>query len=310
MPVSLISIIIPVYNEEANIIPVSEAIDLHVKENYEILFVNDGSTDSSFYVIEEQSVRDHRVKCISLSRNFGHQNALMAGMKNAEGDIIILMDGDLQHPPALIPSMLQAIENGYDLVHTSRSNNNNGSFLKKITGGIFYKFINSISDTRIEPNVADFRAFTRKVLNSILKFNEKELFLRGIFSWVGFKSITIPFQAPVRLHGQTKYSFSKMMRLALKGTTSFGFKPLRVALLLGTFISLTAFAFAVFALIAYFNGNTVPGWASLIIGIMLLGGTQLLAIGLIGEYIASLFIEVKNRPVYLIDKTINVINEV
>jgi dolichol-phosphate mannosyltransferase len=308
--VSLISIIIPVYNEEANIIPVSEAIDLHVKDNYELIFVNDGSTDSSFYVIEEQSVRDHRVKCISLSRNFGHQNALMAGMKNAEGDIIILMDGDLQHPPSLIPSMLEAIENGYDLVHTSRSNNNNGSFLKKITGGLFYKFINSISDTRIEPNVADFRAFTRKVLISILKFNEKELFLRGIFSWVGFKSITIPFQAPARLHGQTKYSFSKMMRLALKGTTSFGFKPLRIALLLGTFISLTAFAFAVFALIAYFNGNTVPGWASLIIGIMLLGGTQLLAIGLIGEYIASLFIEVKNRPVYLIDKTINVVTEI
>lgn len=305
----LISIIIPVYNEEANIIPLSEAIDLHVKESYEILFVDDGSTDSTFYVIEEQSVRDHRIKCLSLSRNFGHQNALLAGMKNANGDIIILMDGDLQHPPDLITPMLQAIENGYDLVHTSR-NNNNGSFLKKITGGLFYKFINSISDTRIEPNVADFRAFTRKVLNSILKFNEKELFLRGIFSWVGFKSITIPFQAPARLHGQTKYSFSKMMRLALKGTTSFGFKPLRIALLLGTFISLTAFAFAIFALISYFNGNTVPGWASLIIGIMLLGGTQLLAIGLIGEYIASLFIEVKNRPVYLIDKTINVVTEV
>ncbi len=307
---SLISIIIPVYNEEANIIPVSEAIDQHVKDNYEILFVDDGSTDGTFYVIEEQSVRDHRVKCISLSRNFGHQNALMAGMKNAEGDIIILMDGDLQHPPSVIPSMLQAIENGYDLVHTSRSNNNNASILKKITGVLFYNIINSISDTRIEPNVADFRAFTRKVLNSILQFNEKELFLRGIFSWVGFKSIIIPFQAPARIHGQTKYSFSKMMRLALKGTTSFGFKPLRIALLLGTFISLTAFAFAVFALVAYFNGNTVPGWASLIIGIMLLGGTQLLAIGLIGEYIASLFIEVKNRPVYLIDKTINVATEV
>ncbi|MEO6404030.1 MAG: glycosyltransferase family 2 protein [Ferruginibacter sp.] len=302
----LLSIIIPVYNEEDNIQLICEQIDLQVKDNYEIIFVDDGSTDSTFYVIEEQSVRDHRVKCISLSRNFGHQNALMAGMKNAAGEIIILMDGDLQHPPSLIPSMIGSINDGFDLVHTFRRKNKNGSAIKTITGRLFYKFINSISDTRIEPNVADFKAFNRKVLNSILKFKEKELFLRGIFSWIGFKSTTLSFNAPPRLHGQTKYSFGKMMRLALKGTTSFGFKPLRIALLLGMFISITAFAFAVFALVAYFKGETVPGWASLIIGIMLLGGTQLLAIGLIGEYIASLFIEVKDRPVYLIDKTVNI----
>ena len=305
----LITIIIPVYNEEANIKPVCEEIGIQVKDSYEILFIDDGSTDSTFHAIEEQSVRDHRVKCISLSRNFGQQNALMAGMKNASGDIIILMDGDLQHPPSLIPLMVSAIGNGHDLVHTFRNTTQNQSAFKKISSNIFYKFINSISDTRIEANGPDFKAFNRKVLNSILKFKEKELFLRGIFSWIGFKSTTLTFQAPARLHGNTKYSLGKLMRFALKGTTSFGFKPLRIALLLGTFISLTAFAFAVFALVAYFKGATVPGWASLIIGIMLLGGTQLLAIGLIGEYISSLFIEVKNRPVYLIDKTVNIDNE-
>ena len=170
----------------------------------------------------------------------------------------------------------------------------------------FYSFINAISDTRIEEGIADFKAFNRKVLNSILQFKERELFLRGIFSWIGFKSTTITFDAPARQFGKTKYSFAKMLRFALKGTTSFSFKPLRIALLIGSLISLAAFAFGVFALVAYFKGNTVPGWASLIIAVMFLGGTQLLAIGLLGEYIASLFTETKARPLYLVNKKINI----
>jgi dolichol-phosphate mannosyltransferase len=245
-------------------------------------------------------------RCLSLSRNFGHQNALMAGMAHATGQKIIIMDGDLQHPPSLIPGMVQQLDNGFDLVITRRNRTENIGPGKKIMGSIFYSFINIISDTKIEANVADFKAFNSNVLNSILQFKERDLFLRGIFSWIGYKTTTIDFDAPARKFGKTKYSFVKMLKLALKGTTSFSFKPLRVALLVGSFISLFAFAFGVFALIAYFKGNTVPGWASIIIAIMFLGGTQLLAIGLLGEYIASLFTEAKHRPLYLVEKKINI----
>jgi len=303
--VALLSIIIPVYNEAENIMPLHKELCLVCKDDFEIIFVDDGSTDQTFDVIHRIAENDRRIKCISFSRNFGHQNALMAGMENATGDIIIIMDGDLQHPPALIPLMLENLNNGYDLVQTKRNKTENIGGLKKLAAKLFYTFINSISDTKIEQNVADFKAFNRKVLNSVLKFKERELFLRGIFSWIGFRSVTIPFDAPARKHGKTKYSFSKMLRLALKGTTSFSFKPLRVALFIGTIISLAAFGFGVFALIAYFNGNTVPGWASLIIAVMIFGGTQLLAIGLLGEYIASLFTEAKQRPLYLVDRKIN-----
>ena len=302
---TLLSIIIPVYNEEENIHLLCDELVLHCAGDYEVIFVNDGSTDNTLAEIEKIINKNSCFKCLSLSRNFGHQNALMAGMAHATGQKIIIMDGDLQHPPSLIPVMVQQLDNGFDLVITRRNKTENIGPAKKIMGSIFYAFINIISDTKIEANVADFKAFNSNVLNSILQFKERDLFLRGIFSWIGYKTTTIDFDAPARKFGKTKYSFGKMLRLALKGTTSFSFKPLRVALLVGSFISLFAFAFGVFALIAYFKGNTVPGWASIIIAIMFLGGTQLLAIGLLGEYIASLFTEAKHRPLYLVEKKIN-----
>jgi polyisoprenyl-phosphate glycosyltransferase len=301
----LISIIIPVYNEADSILPLQHELDLYCKDVYEIIFVDDGSTDETFSSIESIAHKDSRYKCISLSRNFGHQNALMAGMERASGEYIIIMDGDLQHPPSLVPVIVDKLNEGIDLVITRRNKTAEISGFKQLTATVFYKFINAISDTRIEPNVADFKGFNKKVLQSILQFKEKDLFLRGIFSWIGFKTATIEFDAPARQFGQTKYSFGKMLKLALKGTTSFSFKPLRVALLIGSVISIAAFSFGIFALIAYFQGNTVPGWASLIIAVMFLGGTQLLAIGLLGEYIASLFTEAKQRPLYLVDRTIN-----
>lgn len=285
--------------------PVYHGIMESCRDFHELIFVDDGSNDHSFKTILELSEKDKRIKCISFSRNFGHQNALMAGMEKATGTRIIIMDGDGQHPPALLPELLNKLDAGADLVFTRRNKTAEISGIKRMMAAIFYHFINSISDTRIEQNAADFKAFNRKVLNSILTFRERELFLRGIFSWIGFRTATVNFDAPARKYGKTKYSFSKMLRLALKGTTSFSFKPLRIALLTGTIISLAAFGFGIFALIAYFNGQTVPGWASLIIAVMILGGTQLLAIGLLGEYIASLFTETKNRPRYLVDRTIN-----
>lgn len=303
----LLSIIIPVYNEAANVHLIYSELSLYCKDyGYEVIFVDDGSTDDTLIEIRKVIKENSNYKCISLSRNFGHQNALMAGMKHAIGSDIVIMDGDLQHPPSLLPAMISKLNEGFDLVITRRNKTANISRIKRIWSVIFYSFINSISDTKIEANVADFKAFNRKVLDSILQFKERELFLRGIFSWIGFKTVTIAFDAPARRFGKTKYSFATMLRLALKGTTSFSFKPLRVALLVGSIISAAAFSFGIFALVAYFKGNTVPGWASLIIAIMFLGGTQLLAIGLLGEYIASLFTETKHRPLYLIDTKINI----
>jgi dolichol-phosphate mannosyltransferase len=300
-----ISIVVPVCNEEENINPLYLEVKKHVAD-FEILFVDDGSTDGTLLSIQDLSYSNSNIKCISLSRNFGHQNALMAGLQYAGGDIIVTMDGDLQHPPSYIPEMIQKLNEGFDIVITKRIKTKNISVVKKIYAMVFYRFINSISDTHVEPNASDFRAFNRKVLNSILLFKERELFLRGIFSWIGFRSVVINFEAPERRFGKTKYSFSRMSRLALKGITAFSFKPLRVAVLIGLLISMAAFGFGIFALVSYYKGDTVPGWASTIIAIMLLGGTQLLAIGLLGEYIASLFVETKNRPLYLVDKKINI----
>lgn len=303
---AFVSVIIPVFDEEKNIVPLYNEIKKYLSTVDELIFVDDGSTDNTFLEIQQLSNANINIKCISLSRNFGHQNALMAGLLHATGDHIITMDGDLQHPPAIVPSMIEKLNEGYDIVITKRNKTNKAGAVKNIFSKIFYRFINSISDTHIEPNASDFRAFNKKVLNNILLFKERELFLRGIFSWIGFKSTTINFDATERRFGKTKYSFGKMTKLALKGITSFSFKPLRVAIFIGSVISLAAFSFGIFALVSYYKGNTVPGWASTIIAIMFLGGAQLLAIGLLGEYIASLFVESKNRPLFLIDKKINI----
>lgn len=301
-----LSIIIPVYNEAQNILPLHDELSRYCSDNCEIIFVDDGSIDDTLAIIEKLALNNRQYKCISLSRNFGHQNALVAGMEYASGEQIIIMDGDLQHPPSLIPQLLDALNEGFDLVNTKRNKTADSGILKRTTSTLFYSLLNKISDVKIEPNAADFKAFNDKVLKSVLQFRERELFLRGIFSWVGYKSTSISFDAPARKYGKTKYSFGKMLKLALRGTTSFGFKPLRVALMIGSIISLAAFAFAIFALVAYFKGNTVPGWASTIIAVMFLGGTQLLAIGLLGEYIASLFSETKQRPLYLVNRKINI----
>jgi dolichol-phosphate mannosyltransferase len=216
------------------------------------------------------------------------------------------MDGDLQHPPSCLSVILEQLEKGYDIVLTKRMKTKDLGFFKKVFTRIFYRFINFLSDIPIEENVSDFRGFNRKVLIAIRKFEERDLFLRGIFSWVGFKKVTIPFDAPSRLHGASKYGFTAMMKLALRGTTSFSFKPLRISLLIGTIVSLISFGLLIMTIISYFQGKTVPGWASLMTVVTFMGGIQLLVIGLMGEYIASLFRESKRRPLYIIDEMINV----
>lgn len=305
----MLSIVIPVFNEQENIEPLFVELQKYCGGDTEFLFVDDGSIDDTLRKIETLANSDSRVKCISLSRNFGHQNALMAGLQYAKGDIIVIMDGDLQHPPSLIPAMIEKINSGYDVVQTKRLKTAEIGIGKKIFTSLFYKFLNGISDTSIEENVADFKAFTSNILKSILQFEERELFLRGIFSWIGYSTTTIEFTAPKRQFGKTKYSFAKMILLGLRGITAFSYKPLRISFLVGLIISATSLIVGIFYIVSYFKGNTVPGWTSLITAVLFLGGVQLLAIGLLGEYIASIFAETKKRPLYLVKQTLNISND-
>lgn len=300
------SIIIPVLNEAESIYPVFHEIKKYILPDFELIFIDDGSTDTTLSEIQSLADEDQRVKCISFSRNFGHQNALMAGMDYAIGDFIITMDGDLQHPPSFLPQIFDKLNEGYDLVATRRIKTNDKNWIKKILSKWFYRFINLLSDVPIEENVSDFRGFNKKVLTAIQRFEERDLFLRGLFSWIGFRKTVLSFEAPARLYGTSKYSYAKMMRLALKGTTSFSFKPLRISLLVGSFVSLISFLLLAMSVIAYFQGKTVPGWASLMTAVTFMGGIQLLVIGLMGEYIASLFRESKKRPLYIVNEKINI----
>lgn len=301
-----VSILIPVMNEAENILPLYYEIKKYTPEDFEIIFVNDGSTDDTIFEIKQLSAKDSRVRCISFSRNFGHQNALMAGIDYAEGEYVITMDGDLQHPPSFIPQILTCLDNGFDIVLTHRRKTENQGILKKLFTKLFYRLINFLSDIPIEENVSDFRGFSSKVMLTIRKFEERDLFLRGLFSWIGYKKTVISFDAPSRRHGASKYTFAAMVRLGLKGTTSFSFKPLRISLLIGTIVSLISFLLLIITIVNYFQGKTVPGWASLMTAVTFMGGIQLLVIGLMGEYIASLFRESKKRPLYIIDELINV----
>ncbi len=301
----MLSLIVPVFNEEENIIPFYTELRSLLSLPYELIWVDDGSTDQTLSIIKKLSADDPLVRCISFSRNFGHQNAIVAGLKHATGNIIVIMDGDLQHPLSLIPQMIEKIKEGFDIVYTSRLKTENIGMLKKMVSKLFYKMINLISDTRIREDSADFKAFNKKVLTNILSFDEREIFLRGIFSWTGFKSTSLTYTAVERKYGETKYSYSRMFNLGIRGITSFWVKPLRIALWTGFIICFLTFILAVWAVIEHLEGHTILGWTSLIIAIMFFGGVQLFFLGLIGEYIGSIFIEVKKRPLYIINETIN-----
>ena len=300
-----ISVVIPIYNEAGNITELYNELKALQLQISELIFVDDGSGDGSLDIISGLASHDKRISAISFSRNFGHQAALLAGMHVAKSDFIVIMDGDLQHPPSLIPKMMEKLDEGYDMVSGKRLNTENAGVFKNWSSKLFYRFLNFIADTNIEENVADFRLFNRKVLNAILQFEEREIFIRGVFSWIGFKTTTIPFTAPSRKNGTTKYSWSKMTSLGLRGAVSFSFKPLRLSLLIGSIVSIIAFGFGVFSIISHYRGNTVPGWTSIITAVMFIGGVQLIVLGLIGEYISSLFAEVKKRPLFIVDRKIN-----
>lgn len=303
----MISIVLPAYNEENNIEPVIQKIkSVLAKSDYtfEIIVVDDGSTDSTLKKIRDLAEVDARLKYISLSRNFGHQNALKAGLDHARGEAIISMDADLQHPPELILDFLKKWKEGFDVVYSIRREDSSSSFWKRTSSKTFYKFINQLSDIKIESGAADFRLMDRKVLNVLINLNENELFIRGLVSWIGFKQIGIEYSPEKRLSGDSKYTLSKMVRFGLQGITSFSIRPLYIATYLGIgFSLLSIIGYVPYILISFYSGHVVSGWSSVLATVVFLGGLQLMILGILGIYLGKLFMQSKSRPNYLIDQS-------
>ncbi len=302
----MISLVVPAFNEEENL-PVLVHRLMAVMErydNYEILIVDDGSSDQTRYVLRELSKAYSVVRFLSFSRNFGHQMALRAGYEHARGEAVICLDADLQHPPELIPTLIDKWNEGYEVVYTVRQADPKLSWFKRTTSKYFYRMLRSVSNLQIEDGAADFRLLDRKVVDTIKQFKENDLFLRGAISWVGFRQCRILYEPAARYAGRSKYSFRKMLQLAAMGITSFSTRPLYLSVLLGFAMSFFALLFGAEAMYEYFFTNaTVSGWTTLVVLLVLIGGVQFIMIGIIGVYLGKTFVEVKGRPAYIIGDT-------
>jgi dolichol-phosphate mannosyltransferase len=303
---NLISLVVPAFNEEENLPLLVERLRAVMRPMgvYEILVVDDGSTDQTKAVLRRLSHTYEEVRFISLSRNFGHQVALRAGYEHARGDCAISLDADLQHPPELIPTLIKKWREGFDVVYTVRTPDPNLPWAKRVTSRNFYKFLRAASDLDLEDGAADFRLLDRKVLNVLKQFKENDLFLRGMISWMGFRQCRIEYEPAARFAGTTKYSFKKMMQLATMGITSFSSKPLYLSVALGFAMSLFATLTGLEVLYEYFfTDATVSGWTTLVVLTVFIGGVQFIVIGIMGVYLGKTFVEVKRRPPYIIGDT-------
>jgi polyisoprenyl-phosphate glycosyltransferase len=298
-----VSVIVPVYNEEGCVSSVAERVVkiLSQYSDYELLFVDDGSQDGTLKILKKIHSDNYKVNFLSFSKNFGHQNALRAGTKFASGDCIVSLDGDLQHPPELIPDLINKWMEGYDIVYTIRKDIRKISIFKKITASLFYKIMNAISDINFESGEADFRLIDKVAATELNKLSENAIFFRGMIKWLGFNQIGVEYIPDSRIWGMTKYSRKKMFSLAISGITSFSIKPLRISTFIGISIALLSLLYGVYALyIKIFTDNSIEGWTSVFFMVTLIGGIQLIMIGILGEYIGNIFIESKKRPHFII----------
>lgn len=306
-----LTVISPIYNEESVIEAFYTELSsvLSTLEGYQsnILFVVDRSTDQTLTILKRIADKDSSVQVLALSNRFGHQMSLLAGLDHCHSDVAVMMDGDLQHPPELIPEMLEKYEQGYDIVYTLREDARKSSLFKRLTSRLFYRCINWISEIPILESAADFRLISRSVLEAFqTQIRERNQFMRGLFNWVGFNSIGIRFRARDRFAGKTKYSLRRMVRFGLHGIVSFSKRPLQLSILAGTIFAFFSLIYALIAFVQYFVYASLPsGWTTLVIMIALSTGVQLICLGFIGEYIGAIFDEVKGRPHYLIAEKIN-----
>ncbi len=302
-----ISVVVPAYNEEPNLEYLLERLELvltNLKASYEIVFVNDGSQDNTLKHLIEYHYHNPAIKIIDLSRNFGKEIALTAGLKYAKGAAVIPIDADLQDPPELIAELVAKWREGYDVVYATRRSREGESWLKRLTALMFYRTICQMSKVSIPANTGDFRLLDRKVVDAIAQMPERTRFMKGMFAWVGFKQTSILFDRRPRFGGQTSWNYWKLWNFALDGIASFSSFPLKVWSYLGLVISFFALLYAVVLLIlTLITGNDVPGYASLIISILFLGGIQLISLGILGEYLGRIYQEVKQRPLYFVRET-------
>ena len=297
-----VSIIIPAFNEEKNVRQIYSEVKSNVGDlTSEILFIDDGSTDSTLEEIRSLAEQDPTVIYLSFSRNFGHQNALRAGFDYASGRCVISMDADLQHPPNLLPDMIAKWQEGFEVVNTNRLKSKTVPLLKRITARIFYALINRVSEVDISNGSADFRLLDGSVVEEIRKMNEADPFYRGLVPWLGYKQCSIPYIPNQRISGRSKYSIRRMMRFAIEGIMSFTTLPLRIATFVGFGMAITGFVIGVNAIIEHLTTDrTVPGWTSTVVLVVLVGGVQLVILGIIGEYLGKVFLESKKRPHYIV----------
>lgn len=299
----LISVVIPAFDEEGSLHTLTGKLEplLSTYRDYEILVVDDGSRDGTLTVLKELHNNNPRIRYISLSRNFGHQNALKAGLDHARGDCVITMDADLQHPPELIPQLVEKWQQGNDIVYTIRKDDKKLGFLKRLTSRFFYRLMNRISDIHIREGAADFRLLDRSVVEVLKDIKEYYLFYRGMTSWLGFRQCAVEFAPAERFAGETKYSYRRMLGFALTGITSFSLKPLRLSVMLGVLFAMLAFLYGIYALVMkFFTDATIPGWTSVLASVLFIGGIQLIVLGIIAEYVGKLFMESKRRPHYIV----------
>ena len=301
-----ISIVVPVCNEEANVSIMTASLQnvfQSLPYDFTLIFVDDGSTDQTLEEIKKLAAHNDHIFFISLARNFGHQNALKAGLDMADGDAVIMMDGDLQHPPDLIPEMLQQWESGHDIVYTIRKDHKEMPMMKRKTSNMFYNLINNLSDIDLEPGTADFRLMDRKVVEAFRVFKETDLFMRGLVKWMGFNQIGIEYDPAQRRQGKSKYTLKRMVRFALEGITSFSIRPLYIATYLGFIFSILSLLYIPYIIYSFYFGHIISGWASMIATIAFFGGLQLMILGIIGMYLGKLFMQSKQRPHYIVKES-------
>lgn len=307
-PITL-SVIVPLFNEENNIKHLIERLEkilTSLSDSYEIVLVNDGSKDTTWKNIQSLANDKKYIKGISFVRNFGHQHALLAGLMHAQGKAIVSMDGDLQHPPELIPKMVNAWKNGYKVVSTYREDMQTASFFKRTTSKWFYKIFSFVTDVPISSGTSDFRLLDRSVVENLITFNDVDLFLRGAINWLGYPTTVIPFKAEKRFTGKTKYNLKKMMKFAIGAIVSFSTKPLKIGVIIGLITSVLAFIEIIYIFIQHFRGMTVQGWASTVSILSFLFGILFIILGIIGTYLARIHEALQYRPRFILEDTVNI----